>query len=177
VSAAFSWRRLFLVASSFAPLTFLLSSCSDTTPVSPTAEGPLPYEEGDAMLTRTNLLVGLRVGHTGWLRRDGIVSLRVAALCRPGYEVQESGPLSLTQRQGQREAYGERFLRVPLGGCSGQWEHEIVRVEQFEEPRFRQGTARVSVTLAVVQSSDPGGIPHQVTVVKEIRIRRVHPKP
>jgi hypothetical protein len=28
--------------------------------------------------------------------------------------------------------------------------------------------------FAVVQSSDPEGIPHQVSVVKEIAIRRVH---
>lgn len=175
MSAASSWRRRLVVASSFAPLAFLLSSCSDTSPVSPVAEDPASYKEADAFLmSRTHLLVGLRVGHTGWLRRDGIVSVRVEALCRPGYEVQESGPLSLTQQQGQGEAYGEGFARVQLGGCSGQWEPGFVRVQQFEEPKFREGLARASMTFAVVSSSDPEGNPHQVSVVKEITIRRVH---
>jgi hypothetical protein len=87
VSAASSWRCRFL-ASALASLAFLLSSCSDSTPLSPDAKGPARYEEAAAILTRTRLLAG--------------------------------------------------------------------------------------VTFAVVQSSDPEGIPHQVSVVKEIAIRRVH---
>ncbi|HEX2249981.1 MAG TPA: hypothetical protein VHH32_06500 [Gemmatimonadales bacterium] len=146
----------------------LVSSCSDSTPVSPVADEP-----GGTNLNQSSRIVGLYVGHTGWLRRDGIVSVRVEAFCRPGYEVAEAGPLSLTQRQGDREAYGEGFAQVQLGGCSGQWENGIVRVQQFEEPRFRPGSARVSMTFAVVQSSDPDNI-QQVSVVKEITIRRVH---
>jgi hypothetical protein len=172
VSVRASWRRRYLLASSFAVLS-LLSSCSDRSPVSPVPESPASDDERDALLSRMHRGVGLWVGNTAWLRRDGIVAVWVEALCRPGYEVQESGPLSLTQKQGQREAYGEVFLRVHLGGCSGQWEHEIARVQQIEPPRFRPGTARVSVTFAVAPSSDPDS-PQQVSVVKEITIRPVH---
>lgn len=160
----------FLLPSAFGSLTILVSSC-DNSPVSPT-ERPAIDAPGEN-LSQTHPIVALRVGHTGWLRRDGIVAVRVQAFCRRGFQVAESGPFALTQPQGEREAYGEYFLRLHLGGCSGEWEQEMARVVQFEEPSFRPGPARVSVTFAVVPSSDPEGSPHQVSVVQEITIRPV----
>jgi hypothetical protein len=159
-------------AAALLPVALLLSSCSENMPVSPTTESPaLDQREPDLDLNAGRRVVALRVANKATLRPNGEVAVRVRAFCRRGYQITESGPLSLTQIQGEREAYGEGFLQLQLGGCSGRWEQGTVVVRQFEEPQFRRGPARVSVTFAVVRSDDPEGEPVQVVVVKQLRIR------
>jgi hypothetical protein len=172
LSASSAWSRRYLVASAVTAIAILLSSCSESNP-GPLAESSEEQEQLGA--AGAHPIVRLRVGDNGWLLKSGKVRVRVSAFCQQGYQVAESGPLSLTQRQGRREAYGEVFLQLQLGGCSGEWEEERAVLQQFEEPSFRPGRGRVSVTFAVVRSDDPEGTPHQVSIVKEVRIRRPGP--
>jgi hypothetical protein len=167
------WLRPQVLAGAFLAVAIVLSSCSENSPASPTKERTTFGSQAQPALdvSAQGRIVALEVETRARFRRDGTLEVRIWALCRTGYEVAESGPLSVTQPQGEREAYGEGFLRAQLGGCSGRWEGERVVVQQFEEPRFRSGPARVSVTFAVVESDDPDGNPHQVSVVKQLSIR------
>jgi hypothetical protein len=165
-------RRCLRWASAFLPAVVFLSSCSETTPLSPRAGQPAFHEPDQRSGTGERpRIVALKVENNARLLPNRNVEVEVRAFCRRGYEVTESGPLALTQPQGVREAYGEGFLRAQLGGCNGRWDREKVVVQQFEEPRFRRGPVRVSVTFAVVRSNDPSGEVFQVSVVKRLKIR------
>lgn|GEM_PF-3681555 len=151
------------VVRAFVPVALLLSSCTDTTPISPAAD--LPQEQSFSNTQKGR--IAIQVAGIAKLLNTGDVEVRVRAVCSRGYVREESGLLRLEQGF----AAGEGSVQLHLGGCTGRWQSGTVRVFSFGEP-FRRGRARVLFTFAVVNPNDPTGMDQlQASVDKTLRIR------
>ena len=152
------------VVSALVPISLLLlSSCSDGTPTSPATAADAP-SYGKASRGR----VAIEVARKGKLLDNGNVEIKARALCPRGYVREESGLLQLEQGT----AIGEGSVQLQLGGCTGRWQSGKVLVFPFGDSPFVRGRARVQVTFAVVNSSDPTGMDQlQASVDQTVRLR------
>lgn len=151
--------------SAFVPVALVfLSSCSDSTPVSPTTDLSLePSVTSKALRGK----VAIKVAHNATLLSNGNVQIEVRAVCPRGYVREESGLLRIEQGF----ASGEGSVQLQRGGCSGRWQSERVTVFTFDTP-FHRGRARVLVTFAIVNPNDPTGEDRlQAGVDQTIRLR------
>lgn len=149
--------------SALVPVVVLLSSCSETSLVS-------PAEEPQFVRKSLRGKVALEIHDRAKLLANGKIEVLVRALCPEGYVRQESGPLSVTQGL----AYAEGFPQVQRGGCSGHWDSAKVLASRFDagEPAFQRGAAQVSMTFAAENPNDPTGEDVlQVSVVKQVTLR------
>jgi len=156
----------FLGASALVPVALvLLSSCSDSTPVSPAADlSREPSFTQQALRGK----VAIKVANRAKLLSNGNVEVGVRALCPRGYVREESGLLRIEQGL----AVGEGSVQLHLGGCTGRWQSGKVLVFSFSDTPFRRGRARVLVTFAVVNPNDPTGMDRlQASVDKTVRLR------
>jgi len=153
------------VVSALVPISLLiLSSCSDGTPTAPASSLPDVPSYGKASRGR----VAIEVARKGRLLDNGNVELKARALCPRGYVREESGLL----RVEQGTAVGEGSVQLQLGGCTGRWQSGKVLVFPFGDSPFVRGRARVQVTFAVVNSSDPTGMDQlQANVDQTVRLR------
>jgi hypothetical protein len=145
--------------SAIVPVIVLLSGCSERDPAAPTVDDP------EFLRKSLRGKVALEIQDRARLLADGNIVVHVRALCPKGYQVQESGPLSVTQGS----AYAEGFARVQLGGCSGHWESGKVLARRFDasDPSFQRGAAQVSMTFTAEKANDPNVV-DGVSVVKQI---------
>jgi hypothetical protein len=160
-----------LWVSALVPAVVFLSSCSESTPVSQTAEVTEELSFNPGTHPRK---VGLWVASTATLRSptvafpNGFVEIEVRARCPRPYVRQESGLLRIEQGL----VSGEGSVQLQLGGCTGRWQSGTVRVEPFGDEPFHRGPARVSVQFDVVNPNDPTGEDVlSAGVNKQIRIR------
>jgi len=131
-----------LKTSSVIALAHLLSSCSDSTPASPTDQ-----LSGQPELAARSLRPGVAVE----LRRpaklindaDGSLIVRLRARCPAGFQVTE-GVVSVYQGPVFQEVWGEGFFAVR---CNGRWQEQRVRV--VVPDGLHPGTARGSASFDV----------------------------
>jgi hypothetical protein len=143
---------------------FLLSSCSDTTPVSPTIRADGLQEP--AIGGRGH--IDIKVANQVKLLDNGNLEVEARAICPRGYVREESGLLDVTQGL----AAGGGSVQLHRGGCTGRWQSGTVLVFSFSDTPFSRGRARVSVTFAVVNPDDPTGEDRlQASVSRTVQIR------
>ena len=131
-----------LKTSSVIALAHLLSSCSDSTPVSPTDR-----LSGQPRLAARSQRPGVAVE----LRRpaklindaDGSLIVHLRARCPEGFQVIE-GVVSVQQGPLFGEVFGEGFFTTR---CTGRWHTQSVRVVAPEG--LHRGTATASASLDV----------------------------
>jgi hypothetical protein len=144
---------------------FSLSSCSDSSPVSPTSD--LSREPSFTQRALRGK-VAIKVAHNVNLLSNGNLEVEVRAVCPRGYVREESGLLRIEQGF----ASGEGSVQLQLGGCTGSWQSGKVLVFSFSDTPFRRGRARVLVTFAVVNPNDPTGEDRlQASVDQTVRLR------
>jgi hypothetical protein len=123
-------------------LGLFLSSCSDSTPASPTDESG-----GQPELTsrgqRQRVAVELHRSAKLIDDADGSLIVRLRARCPKGFHVIE-GVLSVQQGPLFGEVFGEGFFTTR---CTGHWRQERVRVVAPEG--LHPGTAKASASLDV----------------------------
>ena len=123
-------------------LGLLLSSCSDSTPASPTQQSSsLP--ELAAGAHRPQVAVELHRQARLIDDADGSLIVRLHARCPAGFQAFE-GVVSVEQGPLFGEVFGEGFFTT---SCTGHWRQERVRVVAPEG--LHPGTAKASASLDV----------------------------
>lgn len=131
-----------LKISSVIALGHLLSSCSDSTPVSPTDQSSSQPEL--ALQThRLGVAVELRRPAKLINDADGSLIVHLRARCPQGFQAFE-GVVSVQQGPLFGEVFGEGFFTTK---CNGHWHSQRVRVVAPEG--LHPGTARASASLDV----------------------------
>ena len=119
---------------------WLLSSCSGSTPASPSDQAVNQLELAAGALPRVDLQ--LRSGAT--LLPDGAIRLTLRARCPQGFSVIE-GPVTVMQGPEFQEVHGEGFFTTT---CDGRWHLQTVRVIA-PEGGYQRGRAKASASLMV----------------------------
>jgi hypothetical protein len=130
-----------LKISSAIVLAQLLSSCSDSTPASPTDQSSQPELVSGAHLPR--VAVELRRPAKLIDDADNSLIVRLRARCPVGFRVIE-GVVGVMQGPLNQEVHGEGYFVLR---CNGRWQQERVRVVAPEG--LHPGTARASASFDV----------------------------
>lgn len=131
-----------LKISSVIALGLSLSSCSDSTPASPTSE-PGGQPELASAARRPRVAVEIRPVAKLIDDADGSLIVRLRARCPKGFRVIE-GVVSVQQGPLFGEVFGEGFFGVR---CNGHWQVQSARVVAPEG--LHPGTAKASASLDV----------------------------
>jgi hypothetical protein len=124
-------------------LAHLLSSCSDSTPASPTDESSSQPELVSGA-HRPSVAVELRRPAKLINDADGSLIVRLRARCPAGFRMLPEGVVSVYQGPLNQEVWGEGFFVVR---CNGRWQEQRVRV--VVPDGLHPGTARASASFDV----------------------------
>jgi hypothetical protein len=131
-----------LKISSIIVLAHLVSSCSDSTPASPTDQSSSQPELASGT-HRPAVAVELRRPAKLINDADGSLIVRLRARCPAGFRVIE-GVVGVYQGPLFQEVFGEGFFGTR---CNGRWQEQRVRV--VAPDGLHPGTARASASLDV----------------------------
>ena len=131
-----------LKISSIIGLAHLLSSCSDSTPASPTDQS-VSQQELASGTHHPGVAVELRRPAKLINDADGSLIVRLRARCPAGFQVIE-GVVSVQQGPLFGEVFGEGFFTTE---CNGHWHTQRVRV--VAPDGLHPGTARASASFDV----------------------------
>lgn len=131
-----------LKISSITAVGLLLSSCSDSTPASPTDQSS-SQAEAAAGAHQPRVAVELHRQARLINDADGSLIVRLRARCPAGFQVFE-GVVSVQQGPLFGEVFGEGYFTIR---CTGHWRQERVRVVAPEG--LHPGTAKASASLDV----------------------------
>jgi hypothetical protein len=135
-----TWSKPPLMAiRSLLPAVFLLGSCTESSPVSPSAAAT------EVDLATGGRQIAIEISNRAQIERiDGqqFVAMAIRGKCPVGYTIMEE-PLTLTQGE---LAFGQAGFPLP---CTGHWERSAFRVFSTGSVEFRRGRAEANVALVV----------------------------